>query len=338
MTDLVSRNRWFGVSEIKRAEGDFTTEAARFVSRQLELAMLLEVSAYPKPGNVHRTRNYSETRFEHFLASAVAARTHFERAAEIGILASRRQISLKEAHVGRTIRDAMIDIMNSHRGGNTSLGTVILLVPIAVAAGMTMAWNPRHLSLAGLRRNLKQVLRSTTAADAVALYEALAHVRPGGLGHVPELDAKDRASRRKVLQLGFNLRDIARLVAHRDSVCMELVSDYKTSFEVGYPYLRRELARTGDLNEATVNTYLKILSEIPDTLIARKTSLRRARWVTTRARRVLALGGLSTRRGMKEIEILDNKLRTQPNLLNPGATADMTASVLALAMLSGYRP
>jgi triphosphoribosyl-dephospho-CoA synthase len=326
------------VSKIKRAELDFASKAARFVSRQLELAMLLEVSAYPKPGNVHRTRNYSETRFEHFLASAVAARTHFENAAERGILVSKKQIPVKEVQIGSMIRDAMSDIMRSHRGGNTSLGTVILLVPIAVAAGMTKTRSARRLSLASLRRNLKQVLRSTTPADAVALFEALAHVRPGGLGHVPELDAKDRSSRRKILQLGFNLRDVARLVAHRDSVCMELVTDYKTSFEVGYPYFKRELARTRDLNEATVNTYLKILSEIPDTLIARKTSIKRARWVTSRARRVLALGGLSTRSGLREIESLDDKLRAQPNLLNPGATADMTASVLALAMLSGYRP
>ena len=54
------------------------------ISRRLELAMLFEVSAYPKPGNVHRTRDYPGTRFEHFLASAVASRSSFEIAAEKG--------------------------------------------------------------------------------------------------------------------------------------------------------------------------------------------------------------------------------------------------------------
>ncbi|WP_455363487.1 triphosphoribosyl-dephospho-CoA synthase, partial [[Eubacterium] cellulosolvens] len=37
------------------------------IAAALQLAVLLEVSAYPKPGNVHRTRDFELTRFEHFL-------------------------------------------------------------------------------------------------------------------------------------------------------------------------------------------------------------------------------------------------------------------------------
>jgi triphosphoribosyl-dephospho-CoA synthetase len=40
----------------------------------------------------------------------------------------------------------------------------------------------------------------------------------------------------------------------------------------------------------------------------------------------------------REIERLDDELGRNGNLLNPGATADLTASVVALATLSGYRP
>jgi triphosphoribosyl-dephospho-CoA synthase len=319
-----------------RELGQRALDIACEVSRRLELAMLLEVSAYPKPGNVHRTRGYSETTFEHFLASAVAARRHFELAAERGVLVSRRKISLQDAQVGRTIRDAVVSIMRSHRGGNTSLGTVMLFVPLAVAAGMTIALG--RFSLSRLRRNLRQILISTTATDAAALYEAVAYARPGGLGQVPELDVRDPASRKKIVRLGLNLLDIARLAADRDSICREWVTNYNTTFKLGYPYFSRELARTGDLNEAAVNTYLKILSEIPDTLIARKAGIQKARWVSNRAGRALALGGLSTRRGRKEIERLDDDLRSDAHLVNPGATADITASVLALATLSGYKP
>jgi len=298
--------------------------------------MLLEVSIYPKPGNVHRTRDYPATRFEHFLASAVAARPYFEKAAERGVLISRREISPQEVYVGRIIRDAVIAIMNSHRGGNTSLGTVMLFVPLAVAAAMTIAL--RKFSLSHLRRNLTQVMTSTTATDSVALYEAVAYARPGGLGEVAQLNVRDPSSKVKILRLGLNLLDIARLAADRDSICMEWVTDYNTTFEVGYPYLRRELTRTRDINEAAVNTYLKILSEIPDTLIARKTTIQKARWVSNRAKKVLALGGFSTKKGLKEVERFDDELRANGNLLNPGTTADIMASVLALATLSGYRP
>lgn len=76
------------------------SDRASKISGSLELATLLEVTAYPKPGNVHRTRDYSETRFEHFLASAVASRPHFEKAAQRGTLISRANISTEDAQVG----------------------------------------------------------------------------------------------------------------------------------------------------------------------------------------------------------------------------------------------
>lgn len=37
------------------------------LARCLSLASLLELAGWPKPGNVHRTRDFENTRFEHFL-------------------------------------------------------------------------------------------------------------------------------------------------------------------------------------------------------------------------------------------------------------------------------
>jgi triphosphoribosyl-dephospho-CoA synthetase len=56
------------------------------VSKCLQLALLLEVSAYPKPGNVHRNADFNDTRYEHFLASAVAVAPYFELSAKKGVL------------------------------------------------------------------------------------------------------------------------------------------------------------------------------------------------------------------------------------------------------------
>ena len=42
---------------------------AQYAASSGQLAMLLELSAYPKPGNVHRTRNFNDLRFEHFLGT-----------------------------------------------------------------------------------------------------------------------------------------------------------------------------------------------------------------------------------------------------------------------------
>lgn len=107
------------------------------ISSCLELAMLLEVSIYPKPGNVHRARDHSETTFEHFLASAVACRSHLERAAEKGLLIKSGKISSEQAQVGSLVRDATVSMIRSQHGCNTSLGTILLLMLITIAAGMT---------------------------------------------------------------------------------------------------------------------------------------------------------------------------------------------------------
>jgi triphosphoribosyl-dephospho-CoA synthase len=311
-------------------------DIASEISRRLELAMLFEVCAYPKPGNVHRTRDYPDTRFEHFLASAVACRASFETAAEKGCLISKRQLRLEGAHVGSIIRDAAVDAIHSQRGGNTSLGTITLLIPLAVAAGMSFRLN--SLSLQRLRLNLKRVLESTTAADTIAFYAAVTSSNPGGLGKASQLDINDPSSKVQILRRKIKLIDVFRMAAGWDSICREWTTDYSTTFDIGYPYFERELLKTDDINKATVDTYLTILSEKPDTLIARKAGTCKARWVSNRAEKALALGGAKTIAGRKQIERLDDELRINGNLLNPGTTADLTAAVVALATLSGYRP
>ena len=311
-------------------------DAPSEIAARLELAMLFEVSAYPKPGNVHRTRDYQNTRYEHFLASAVACRSSFEAAAKKGLLIAKNELRPEFAHVGSIIRDAALSAIRSQRGGNTSLGTVTLLVPLAVAAGMTPT--RKHLSLSRLRLNLKRVLESTTAADTVAFYEAVASSKAGGLGKAPELDLKDPSSRQQILRRKIRMIDVFQLAAGWDSICLEWTTVYSLTFDLGYPYFKKELSKTGDINGATVDTYLRILSARPDTLIARKAGTRKAGWASNRAKRALALGGSKTIAGRKQIERLDEELRTDGNILNPGTTADLTAAVVALATLSGYRP
>lgn len=88
-------------------------ETPENVSRCLQLALLLEVSGHPKPGNIHRTVDFEETRYEHFLASAVAIAPHFRHIAEQGILASIGKISLGKVGVGEAIKSAVIDVLSS---------------------------------------------------------------------------------------------------------------------------------------------------------------------------------------------------------------------------------
>jgi len=311
-------------------------EKAKHISNCLELAMLLEVTA-SKPGNVTPTASFEGTRLEHFLASAVAAESSFEEAARRGIAVSEDKLSIRDVGIGGIIKECAADINAWQKGGNTLLGTVMLFVPLAVAAGMTPAGKKFAFDFHRLRENLRLAVESTTAEDAVSLYEAIDVAKPSGLGGAPDLDVTDPASKTRLLEDNVSLFEVFKIASGYDDICSEWVRNYPITFDLAYPYLMERLER-GDLNTAIVHTFLKILSAHPDTFIARKVGVEKAREVSVEAKKVLELGGLETPEGRENILELDRRLRASGNLLNPGTTADLTAAALALCTLSGYRP
>jgi len=307
------------------------------VSKCLQLASLLEVSAYPKPGNVHRTVNFQKTRYEHFLASAVALTPHFRHASEQGICVFNKKITRSQIGVGKTIRNAVVDIAAWQHGGNTLLGSIILLTPMATAAGLTYA-EKTSFSVNEFRINLKSVAESTTAEDAVNVYEAITMAHPGGLGKVSKLDVTDVGSKQKILEERISLFEVFKISSSWDSIAAEWVNNYHITFDIGYPFFLRQLKETKDVNVATVHTYLKVLSEVPDTLIIRKAGVSYAQRVSFQANRILEAGGLTTQNGRSSLLKFDQKLRDPSHKSNPGTTADIISAVLAIAILNGYRP
>jgi len=314
-----------------------SAKIAWHVAECLQLALLLEVSTYPKPGNVHRTADFQETKYEHFLASAVAVAPHFEHAAGRGILIATKKINLDEVGIGKMIKNAVNSVDVWQHGGNTLLGSIILLSPIAVAAGMTLA-NGAGFSLAELRKNVKVVVESSTPADAVDVYNAILIAKPGGLGRAPKFDVTDPSSKQRILDNRVTLLEVFKIASGYDSIASEWVNNYPITFDMGYPYFTQQLKEAEDINAATVHTFLKILSEVPDTLIARKAGSSKARAVSAEAKRVLEMGGLKTPPGRRLLWSFDKKLRDPKHELNPGTTADITAAVLAISILGGYRP
>jgi triphosphoribosyl-dephospho-CoA synthase len=309
---------------------------AKHISNCLELAMLLEVTA-SKPGNVTLTTNFEGTRIEHFLASAVAAESSFEKAAQCGIAVSKNKLKISEVGIGQMIKECAADINAWQKGGNTLLGTVMLFVPIAVAAAMTPTEENFVFDFSRLRANLRLTVESTSAQDAIDLYEAIDIAKPSGLGEAPDLDVTNPASKARLLKENVTLFEVFKIAADYDDICFEWVRNYPITFDLAYPQLMKQLEQ-GDLNAAVVHTFLEILSERPDTFIARKAGVEKARKVSLDAKDILKLGGLKTSEGKKSIIELDKRLRASGNMLNPGTTADLTAAALALCILGGYRP
>ncbi len=270
------------------------------VAAAAQLACLLEVSA-PKPGNVSPGRDFHDTRYEDFLASAVAIGPALAAAGE--------------QPLGITIRAAVEETGRWARS-NTNLGMVLLLAPLARAA---------RLGDGGLRERVTRVLAETSVADAEETYAAIRRARPGGLGRSA---AEDVAAAPTV-----TLREAMGLAAGRDTIAREYVTDFAVTFELGAPSVRA--ARVSGLSwaDATVEGYLAILTGVPDTHIARKLGSEEAARIAGRAAQVSAAGGVRTGEGRTALAALDAELRDARNSRNPGATADLTCAALFVVIL-----
>jgi triphosphoribosyl-dephospho-CoA synthase len=267
-----------------------------------QLACLLEVSA-PKPGNVSPDRHFHDTRYEDFLASAVAIGPALAAAGS--------------RPLGATIF-AAVDATSRWARSNTNLGIILLLAPLARAA--------RHGDGA-LREQVREVLAETTVADAVEVYAAIRRARPGGLGAAATEDVATAPT--------VSLREAMALAAGRDSVAREYTTDFAITFEIGAPALRQARSSGLDWSDATVQTFLRILAAVPDTHIARKLGREAAEAVSRRAREVEEAGGVRTEAGRRALESFDAELRSPTNARNPGTTADLTCAALFVVILEG---
>ena len=288
-----------------RAGGSARTPAE--LSAAAQLACLLEVSA-PKPGNVSPGLHFHDTRYEDFLASAVAIGPAMGGAGSHPL--------------GTTIRHA-VAATRQVAGHNTNLGIVLLLAPLCRAAALE--------THDGLRPALDDVLASTTVADAAEVYAAIRLAAPGGLGSA---GAQDVAAPPTV-----TLRDAMALAAGRDSIAREYVTGFHYTFDIGAPALRRARGDGLSWTDAVVETFLAVLAAIPDSHIARKLGPGAAAEVSRRAEEVRAAGGVRTPAGQAAIASLDRELRDARNRHNPGTTADLTAAAIGVVILEdGWTP
>jgi triphosphoribosyl-dephospho-CoA synthase len=249
---------------------------------------------------------------------------------------SRGEVEPFEVKVGNLVKNAIEHVSLWQTGGNTLLGSVLLLMPMAVAAGKCFA--EKSFSTGELRDNVRLVVESTTAEDAVNVYEAINIAKPGGLGKTAQFDVNDPESKQKILESNVTLYEVFKLASSYDSIASEWVNNYSLTFDLGYPYFMAQLQESKDINVSTVHTFLKLLSEVPDTLIARKAGIEMAKEVSIEAKQILDLGGLTTVKGRESLYEFDRKLQTLDHRLNPGTTADLITAVLSVALLNGYRP
>ena len=306
------------------------------VGRCASLAALLEVSAYPKPGNVHRLRDFDGTRYEHFLAGSISLAPWMAALADEGARVKAQGGGWGGIRLGEHILGAVEDMMGWQKGGNTHLGVILLFAPMAAAAGASL--EDGVVEPKGLREHLLDAVAATTPSDAADIYKAIgAAMTRENLGSVERLDVSDSSSIDYILRRGVKPLEIFQECSGRDTICGEWATGFSVTFEEGYPYLADRLL-SGSVNDSVVDTFLRILSRHSDSLIRRKRGDEAARVVSGKAQRILDSGGASSDEGRSLLFKLDDELQAGGGELNPGTSADLTASSLFVNLLSGWRP
>ncbi len=294
-----------------------------FIAKTAQIASVLEVSGHPKPGNVHRTRDFPDMVFEDFLISGIVIGDTIKKAANRGHKYGGG--SLDKIEVGKLIKEAVVET-DKWIANNTNLGIIMLLTPLSAAAGMSN-------NIDELQDNVDLIMRATTPYDAVNLYDAINIADAGGMGEKDELDVGSENAKDQLIEKDINMYDVLDLSAQWDMLAYELTKAMPITFEIGFPTFNG-VKQTNSINNATVQAFLTILSIYPDTLISRKYDVETAQKVSDDARLIIAEGGILSNKGVQMIDKFDKDL-TKKNL-NPGTTADLTASSVMVALLDEY--
>ena len=300
-----------------------------YVSKCAQIASVLEVSGHPKPGNVHRTQNFPDMVFEDFLLSGIAIGETMTKAAKRGFKYRDTLDKWEKIGLGELILEAVTET-DHWVANNTNLGIVMLTTPLSVVAGMS---DEDKVNWDTFRDKIDQIIKSTTPEDAVNLYKSINIADAGGMGEQEELDVAAESSLQKLRDDGVNMFDVLEISAPWDKLSYELTHKMPVTFNVGYPTFK-EVKSEYQLNQATVQTFLTILSRVPDTLISRKFGDKKAQEVSKQAQHILDQGGILTSEGRAVVEKFDQELIDRG--LNPGTTADFTASSIMVSYLDGY--
>jgi len=272
----------------------------RTTAENAQLALLLEVSGTPKPGNVDRHREYPDLRFEQFMAGAVGAAEGLEAAAG-------------GAPVGEAFERAVAG-MSGQSGGNTQFGAVLLLVPLVRAAG------------AGdlTAESARAVVGRTTVADAVGFYRAFDHVDVAvddpPDGGPPDVRRGGEAAP-ELRERGLTLADVMAESADVDGVAAEYTGGFERTFRTA----GRIAGGTGPVTDRAAEAYLAELAAAVDTFVVTQRGREAAREVRRRAQAALD--------GEEEPETLAEEFVDRG--INPGTTADIVAGGLFVALERG---
>ncbi|MEZ6089034.1 MAG: triphosphoribosyl-dephospho-CoA synthase [Pirellulaceae bacterium] len=277
------------------------------VGEACSLACTLEATA-PKAGNVYPGKAFDNLSILDFLAAASVCGHVLSNAGE--------------QPVGRLVWQ----LVHRSRGvtqSNANLGIALILAPLAKAA----CANEADRSIEYLRVQTGKVLNQLEGEDGRWVYEAIRTASAGGLGSVESLDVREP-------QPQVDLMAAMQSAADRDQIANLYATGFRDLFDVVVPRLREAIVCQKDLLRGITHGQIILLSEQPDSLIARKCGHLVANDVRQRADQCRHNGGVHCE-DSHWIEF-DTWLRADGNRRNPGTTADLIAGGLFVLLRSSF--
>jgi triphosphoribosyl-dephospho-CoA synthase len=264
------------------------------IALSAQLACIWETSAC-NPGNAHRFRDFDDTSYIDFLASAAAI------------------APILDAAPGQTVGATILAAVAATRqvvAANTNLGIILLLAPLAAAGE-------------DARKEIGSVLRRLTVDDAKQAYEAIRLAAPAGLGQVDEQDVYEEPSQ--------TLLEVMKLAAERDLIALQYADGFREVFVDGIDALRHGLKCCSGLEDAVIYAHLALLARFPDSSIARKRGPGEAQQASLLARRVLDAEWPHPR-ARTLLDELDHWHRAVERGRNPGTISDLVTASLFVAL------
>jgi triphosphoribosyl-dephospho-CoA synthase len=206
-------------------------------------------------------------------------------------------------------------------GCNTNLGMLLLFTPVIMSTQRI-----RPFKFAALQNVLLNLLASLDKSNSVLVFQAITEANPGGLGQSKKYDVNSLPE--------CSLQEAMAAAQNRDLIAKQYVTAYADVFLTGYPCIKEFTRRWNSVEWATVGCYLTFLSTFTDTHIARKYGTKLAEQIKTKAGKIAKQFNNNDNPGDAMQVLLEFDKELKYSNINPGTTADLTATSVLIYELS----
>lgn len=270
------------------------------VSQYLSQSILLEVSAYPKPGLVTRYSNgsHNDMSLITFMMSSAVLSKAFQNLQDIGLTHEG-----SEAELFQKIRSygvlAEQELLRATKGVNTQRGILFAGGLISGAAGyaMHMGWGK------------EQILPIVSSMTKGLVEKEL-------MGN----DKLDKTAGEK-LYAKYGITGIRG----------EVENGFPCIVNYGLPAMNEAFVKGANINDALVHTLIALMTVVEDSNVIWRTNIETAREVKAMAKDILRKGSIFTQDGLDAIFAAEKYFVNRR--ISPGGSADLLSVTITLYLL-----